>query len=138
MSPWLQVTVQATQISMSPLGSSALRHAHGSQWQLRPQTSAWPLVVTWDTDTNTDPSCSRTRDPDLALGDSLTQDLNMASSYLPDPHCHRASSSTLLHSVLHFLFLPCAPFFSSFNHIFAHHSGIPWQVLECLSSGCPQ
>ena len=37
-------------------------------------------------DINMDPSCSKTMDPDMELGDIKDQNLTMASSYLPVPH----------------------------------------------------
>lgn len=49
-----------------PRTSMALRHQHGQRFQFRPQTSEWPLEATWATD----PSCGRTRNPDMAIGSS--------------------------------------------------------------------
>ena len=60
--------LQASQISMCPLGSTVLRCPHGLRWQPRPGTSTLPLVVTWATDIDRDPSCSRTMDLDMTLG----------------------------------------------------------------------
>lgn len=37
---------QVTQMSMPPYSTKALRHPHDLQWQPRPRTSAWPLVIT--------------------------------------------------------------------------------------------
>lgn len=39
-------------------------------------------------DINTDPTCSRTTDPDMGLGCSLGHYLTVASSRLPVPHHH--------------------------------------------------
>lgn len=87
MSPWPQVTVQAIQISTSspsPPRQPTLRHPHGFPWDPRPWTSASPFVVTQATNNDTDPSCSMTMSPDMALcGRDLGQDLIMAASYLP-------------------------------------------------------
>lgn len=52
---------------MASSGSTAHRHHHGFSPQHRLQTTTWPLVVTWAMDINTDPSYSRTLDPDIAL-----------------------------------------------------------------------
>ena len=35
-------------------------------------------MTTWTTDINTDPSCSRVTNPDMALGSSSGQDITMA------------------------------------------------------------
>lgn len=56
----------------------ALRHSHGFRWQPRPQTFAWPLVIPWAMDINTDSSC-KTRKSDMALSSSLGQVVNIAS-----------------------------------------------------------
>lgn len=64
--------------------------SHGLWWQPSPDIYL-ALVVPWATDTDTDPSCSRTVDPDMALGGSQGQD--MASSHPP------VESPTFLHGV---------------------------------------
>ena len=87
MSPWPQVAVQATQISMSPVaawllaihmvssGSPDHGHLVGLWWQLQPQIS----IQTH--------SCSRTTDPKNGpRWQPLDQDLIMASLYLPTHH----------------------------------------------------
>ena len=80
-----------------PLCSSlVLRHPQGLWWQSRPWTCPWPLVVIWATDIDTDPSCSRTMEPDMVLGDSSGQDLTMASSHLLVSHNCRVPCSTFL------------------------------------------
>lgn len=56
-----------------------LRCQHGPKQQLRPRTSAWPLVVTLAMDIDVDPCCSRIMNPDMALDGSTCQDLTMAS-----------------------------------------------------------
>lgn len=49
------------------------------RWQCRSGTSAWPLIVTWAWDINTDFSCHRPTDPDMTPGDSLGLDVPLAS-----------------------------------------------------------
>lgn len=50
----LDITMQATQICMSPDGGGmALRH--GLKWWPRPWASLWSSVITWAMDINTDP-----------------------------------------------------------------------------------
>lgn len=44
LSPWPKVAAQATLIS----------HQQGPSWQARPLVSTWPLMVTRDTDINTE------------------------------------------------------------------------------------
>ena len=59
----------------------------------KPLTSGWPSAVRSATDLNTDPSCDRTMDPDVGLGDSPDLGITMASggcagsSSLPIFHC---------------------------------------------------
>lgn len=43
-------------------------------------------LITWATNINTDPNCSRIMDLDMALGRSPGQDLTVISSYLPVPN----------------------------------------------------
>lgn len=66
-------------IPMASGGSTDHSDQHVPLWQHNSQISTWslvaiqimdmtwPLVVTQATDTDTDPSCSRTTDPDMAL-----------------------------------------------------------------------
>lgn len=66
-------------VPMALGGSTDHSDQHVSLWQHGPQIStwslvaiqirdtAWPWVVTQATDIDTDPSCSRTTDPDMAL-----------------------------------------------------------------------
>lgn len=80
MSPRPQMVAQATQISMFQYCSTALRHPPGFRLHPRLQTAAWPLVVAWAMDINTDPSfSSSTMDLDMALSDSLGQDVILVS-----------------------------------------------------------
>lgn len=51
-------------------GRTAHRQWHGLSWQHRPQIRACSLMVTWTMNINTDPSCSRASDPDMALRSS--------------------------------------------------------------------
>jgi hypothetical protein len=44
------------------------QHNFGGRGQHKPDTRAWPSVVTQATNFNTSPSCSRTTDPSKALG----------------------------------------------------------------------
>lgn len=52
----------------------AYRYPPGFRWQHRPQTSAWPLVVTWNMDI--DPV--RVTDPDLVLHSNMDPDIILA------------------------------------------------------------
>lgn len=61
---------------MTSGGNKGPSEQYGPQWQHNPgysrsQTSAWPLVVAWATDINTDPGYSGTMDLDIALGGSI-------------------------------------------------------------------
>lgn len=69
------------QLSLTHTSASALQVRRGFREQYRPWTSAWLLVKTWATYTyvDTDPSCSKATDPDMALGSSMGLDINMAS-----------------------------------------------------------
>lgn len=77
-----------------------LRHQHGPRRQPRPGhlSSAWPLVVTWVMDIDTNPCHSRGRH-------GIGWDLTMASggnagySHQATPHHPRISSSSSTHSV---------------------------------------
>lgn len=98
MSPWPQMAAQATQISMAPC-CMALRHPHGLLWQPKPWITARPLVVTQAKEIDTDLSCSRTTDPDMAFGDSPSQDTTMASGLhsLLIPSCSLPPSNLQVH-----------------------------------------
>lgn len=48
-----------------PGGGMALRHPHSHRLQSRHRACVWSLMVIWATDTNEDPGCSRTPDPDM-------------------------------------------------------------------------
>ena len=54
------------------------RHKHGFWRQHRPWASVRPLVLIWAMVIDTDPSCSSTRDPDMALGGRTNSDISMA------------------------------------------------------------
>lgn len=47
-----------------PGGCMVLGCPHGQKLWLRLQASMWPLVAAWAMDTNTDPGCGRTTDPE--------------------------------------------------------------------------
>lgn len=64
----------------SPHNGVTLRFPHSFQWYPRPRTCALPLVITQATDIDSDPSCNRTIEPDMAIGSLLGQDLTMVSS----------------------------------------------------------
>lgn len=66
----LRVAAQATQTRMAPVSSTAQGHQHGFRQKHRPYISTWPLLVTWATNINTDPGCSRSMDPDMAQSDT--------------------------------------------------------------------
>lgn len=58
-----------------------IRHPHDLmwlRWYPRPWISIWLLVETRASNSNTDPGCSRTMDPDTALSGSPDQDVTMA------------------------------------------------------------
>jgi hypothetical protein len=72
---WLLVTAQTmnrasgcsrTTDTDKALGGNELdhKHLHDFRLHLRAQISTWLLVVTWDTDSNTDLGYRRTSDPD--------------------------------------------------------------------------
>ena len=71
---------------MFPLSSMPLKYPHGLQWPPSPDVYL-AFGGNLGHRTNTDPSCSRTVDPDMALSGSQGQDLTMASSHLPVSHC---------------------------------------------------
>lgn len=116
---WFQVAVQGTQISQDP------RPCPQATWPSDIHIvsngipnyvySPWALVVTWDTDISTDPSCSRTTAPDMAMGSNpgpgphhvLTKSLPFSTVYKP---C--VFSLPSLHHVLHL------------SHISSTHSSI--------------
>lgn len=82
-SPWPYVAARASQISMSPSSSVALRHLHGLVWHPGQLTTVWLLVVTWASYFSTDPICGRTMDQDgpttwMALGGSMGPHIIMA------------------------------------------------------------
>lgn len=68
-------------------GSWAAGHIY-LQWQPKPWTFPWSLLITQATDIYTDPMCSRTLDLDMALNSSQDQELTMTSSYLLAPYHH--------------------------------------------------
>ena len=93
-----------------PTSSMALRYPHGLQWPPSPDVYL-AFGCNLGHRTNTDPSCSRTVDPDMALSGSQGQDLTMASSHLPVSHClslqcHFSPQCT---NTLVLLFLPPLP-----------------------------
>lgn len=93
-STWLLATAQTTNMAASCSratdpdqafrGSPDHRHQHGLRWQHRPLTSACLLAAAQPSDIkmlseySTDPSCSRTTDPDMALRGSMGPDITMA------------------------------------------------------------
>lgn len=116
----MTLIAQGTQINMPPNAPSntTLRHPHGFQWQRRPHISTQNF------------SCSTTTDLDTALGAAWTQDLIMASSYFPVPHCHGVPAVppfSTAYKRLGFAFssisLPCTPLFPSLHHTFVHPRG---------------
>lgn len=48
-----------------PGGCMVLGSPRGQRLRLRPQASMWSLVAAWAMDTNSDPGCGRTTDPDM-------------------------------------------------------------------------
>lgn len=111
-----------TQNSMYSCSNIDLRYPHGLRCQRRPQTSARPLVLTRTRDTDTDPSCSRITDPDMALGHILGPHHGFLTSVC-------SSLLLSLHSVWtsQFRFLFClSTLYSTFPHLhytLAHHHG---------------
>ncbi|KAL6089692.1 hypothetical protein STEG23_026103 [Scotinomys teguina] len=68
-------------VTMALSGSTDLSDGHGSSSNVVPdrrQSHSQSSVVTGATDINTDPGCSRTLDPDTALGFSSVWDISMA------------------------------------------------------------
>lgn len=61
----------------------ALRHQHGFRIQHRLQTSAWPSVVTWATDTNRTLSSNWTTNQDMVHGGMDCRDQHGLSRYRP-------------------------------------------------------
>lgn len=77
-----------------PSCSVALRLQQSHRLQPRSLASVGPLVATWATNFNTDPSCSRTMDPDMVLNISLGPIVTMATDSdkgYPDQHGSRGS-----------------------------------------------
>lgn len=98
------------------------------RWQLRPKTSAWPLVVT-------DPCCNRATEPDIAPCDSTGQDPTTVLG---------AITSYSHQSVPHYSCISSLPFFvvptsSCFSFLFYFSTSylvllvVSW-VSECLGS----
>lgn len=80
-----------------------LRHQYSLRWKSRPWMSLWYLVITQAMGTNTDPSCSRARDPHMALASSTDPDITWPTCRLghpcqPVPHHLCISSFPSLHS----------------------------------------
>ena len=62
-----------------PSGSMVHEHQHGFREQQRKETTAWPSVVTWAKNINSDHGSSSTSDPDMALDNSLDPDTTVVS-----------------------------------------------------------
>lgn len=79
----------------------ALECPHCHRLQPRLPASMWFLVAMWTMDSNTNPDCGRTTDPDMFLGSSLGPSVNMvpgdSTGYL-DQH-DPCSSMALIYQV---------------------------------------
>lgn len=83
-----------------------------STWlQMAAQTTdiTWPLLVTWTLDINTDPSCTRALDPDMAL--SKNQDITIDSGGIIGHSCQEGPIGGHFHAnyhtnptLIHFIF----------------------------------
>lgn len=81
--PWTEKrpsgATRTPDITMASPSSAGHSHQYGPQQQhdlqtstcLQAAASTWPLVATWATDINTDPSWSNTTDPDRVLSGNL-------------------------------------------------------------------
>lgn len=86
--------------------STVLGHHQDFRRQPRPGTFAWPLMVTWTSDINTEPGFDRTISPDMAPGGSMGLHVPMTSGrsaghsdqYAPQWQ-HGAQTSTWSHMV---------------------------------------
>lgn len=72
-------------INMAPGGRAGCSHQHGSRLQQGSWTSSWPFMVTCATDINTDPSSSRTRNPEMALSGKTGHRLHHGLRQQPRP-----------------------------------------------------
>lgn len=119
-----------------PHGSMALGYPHGLWWQPIPGTDAWPLVVTQDTDIDTDASWRRAMEPDRALGDRLGQDLTKNLFFClfltTDKSPVHLSLPCIISSAVLFL-----PSFLSLHDTSIHHSGARGRCLVAFL-GPPQ
>lgn len=100
---------------------TAVGHQHGPRLQPIPGMSAWPLVVTWATDIDTNRCHCMTMDPDVTVSSSLGRDF-MASdggAGYSQQAIPRLSRPTSLHSAQIILLL----FLSHLHHTLAHCSG---------------
>lgn len=134
MSPWPQVAIPATQISMLLGGSIAFRHPHSLKRQTRPLTYTHPLVVTCATDISTD-GFGRATVPVMALGSSPGPGITMAPGGCTSPHIHLFLTTSkspvprlsIGHKPLDFAFCHTSPLhttsFPSLSHLFFHQSG---------------
>jgi hypothetical protein len=87
--------------------SPALGHQHGSRLQPRPGWSAWPLLVTWRMEIDTDPCCCRAMELDMVFG--RTSFLSQVAVYQAVSSHPSVSSSVSFYSAptVLVLFLSC-------------------------------
>lgn len=76
------------------------------RWRLRSQTSSWPWMVTWGTNTSTDPGCSRALNPDMVHSNGVGQDSRGLSRQAVLHACCICSSASLHSAQNHFASLP--------------------------------
>lgn len=130
---WLQVTVQATQISMSPLSSMTLRYPHVFQWQPRLRDIHLVFGGNSGQDINNNPSCNRTMDENMALSDIPGR--NSPWPLHISLFLTIISSSTFLYNVqtpwLHFIFL-LSIMYSCLSHLPSTHSNNSDSRGRCL------
>lgn len=111
---------------------TALKNQHGPRWRPKPETSAWPLVVTWVIDTDTDAHCCKATDkrgPQGHYGSGPHHGLRR-QCWLLTSGC--SSSPSRLQFRLSAMCEHCSASLSlpSFRYLSAHHRGI--QVSENL------
>lgn len=88
---WAQLSLTYTlgaSLSVSQLSRLALLCCPGKGWgqlstvpmvAVQTRVISWPCLVIWAWDINTDPSCHRTIDPDMATSSSMGLDVPVAS-----------------------------------------------------------
>ena len=138
--PWHQV--QPFRLAYLPSPSSMpLRYPYGFWWQPRSLTSTLPLMVTQVPDIDTDCSCSRTRNPDMALEGSLAQNhgfFTYPSSSLPSsPQVHLSPQCINPSAWFPPPSLPHSPSFPSPHHTFIHQSGTHGRCLGLFLPASP-